>query len=203
MIPRKNPLAVVRAVARSELRNLAMIFVGGGVLDPRPEARHGGCSHRFVGHCEDVLPYLRVADFFVSASRSEGLPTAVLEALSCGLPVVLSDIEPHREILELLSDGGELCDPEQDAAFTAAIERAASRAGGAREHLATRAGELFGAERVSRSYQELYRQALGPKVAAIEAERSSCPTIASNAASPHCSTPHRVPAVSRSRVTSA
>ena len=162
LIPRKNPLAVVRAVARSELRNLAMIFVGGGVLDP--EARSEACEDariRFVGHCEDVLPYLQVADFFVSASRSEGLPTAVLEALSCGLPAVLSDIEPHREILELLSDGGELCDPEQDAAFTAAIERAASRAGGsAREHLATQAGELFDAERVSRSYQELYRHAL-------------------------------------------
>ena len=161
LIPRKNPLAVVRAVVRSELRELAMIFVGGGVLDPGARREAGEDARiRFVGHCEDVLPYLQVADFLVSASRSEGLPTAVLEALSCGLPAVLSDIEPHREILKLLPGGGELCDPDRDAAFTAAIERAAGRAGGAREQLAARAGETFGAERVSRGYQELYRQAL-------------------------------------------
>ncbi|MFT6842377.1 MAG: glycosyltransferase involved in cell wall biosynthesis [Psychroserpens sp.] len=35
---------------------------------------------------------------FVSASKYEGLPNVVLEALSFGLPCILSDIAPHKEI---------------------------------------------------------------------------------------------------------
>lgn len=53
------------------------------------------------GFVDDVVPYLQAADLFVSASLSEGMPLAVLEALSCGLPALLSDIEPHREVAAL------------------------------------------------------------------------------------------------------
>lgn len=49
------------------------------------------------GESRDAL--LRNARFFVYPSRIEGLPVAPLEALSAGLPVLLSDIAPHREIL--------------------------------------------------------------------------------------------------------
>jgi glycosyltransferase involved in cell wall biosynthesis len=159
LIARKNPLGVVRAVKRSGLQNLVMLFVGTGVLAAalRRESR-ADARIRLVGHCEDVLPYLQAADFFVSASRSEGLPTAVLEALVCGLPAVLSDIEPHREILELLPHGGSLCDPDATAALTSAIEALAQRPDGTGPALAASARELFGAERMSQSYQHLYRQ---------------------------------------------
>lgn len=47
---------------------------------------------------QDVGAYYRSADIFLSASRTEGMPYAVLEAAYCGLPVVLSDIAPHREL---------------------------------------------------------------------------------------------------------
>ena len=36
----------------------------------------------------------RVADCFVMASRSEGSPLALLEALSTGLPAIVSPIQP-------------------------------------------------------------------------------------------------------------
>lgn len=42
----------------------------------------------------------------VSASRVEGLPIALLEALSCNLPIIASDIEGHRIINELAVKGG-------------------------------------------------------------------------------------------------
>ena len=55
---------------------------------------------RFLGRKTNVDEYLYASDVYLSASKSEGLPNGVLEALSCGLPVLLSDIPQHREILD-------------------------------------------------------------------------------------------------------
>lgn len=46
---------------------------------------------------EQVRNQLQIADIFVFASLSEGLPNGVLEAMSCGLPVVTSDCGGVRE----------------------------------------------------------------------------------------------------------
>lgn len=55
---------------------------------------------RYVGSVphEEVDSFLRAGDLFVSASRSEGMPHAVREAMGVGLPVLLSDIAAYRTI---------------------------------------------------------------------------------------------------------
>ncbi|SEL40702.1 glycosyltransferase [Haloferax larsenii] len=59
----------------------------------------------FPGYVENAYAYMGRADAFVLSSRHEGLPTVLLEALACGLPIASTDCPsgPH-EIL----DGGEL-----------------------------------------------------------------------------------------------
>ncbi len=151
---RKDPGLVVRALRAAGDPGLALVFLGEGPLEAECKREAGGDSHiRFAGQVDDVTPYLRAADFFVSASRAEGLPNAVLEALACGLRVVLTDIGPHRELLELAPAAGEAVPVGDERALTAAIVRAAAASGTRPE-----AGllEQLGAERMSKSYQDLY-----------------------------------------------
>ncbi len=56
---------------------------------------------RLIGQTSDVTGLMAATDVFVAASRAEGgTPLAVLEALSCGLPVVASDLPSHRYVAE-------------------------------------------------------------------------------------------------------
>lgn len=50
----------------------------------------------FLGHREDINDLLHISDLAVGSSYREGLPVNVMEALACGLPVVLSDNRGHR-----------------------------------------------------------------------------------------------------------
>lgn len=56
-------------------------------------------SVRLLGRREDVPEILPTVDGVVSASVDEALPTALIEAGACGLPVVASDAGGTREIV--------------------------------------------------------------------------------------------------------
>jgi glycosyltransferase involved in cell wall biosynthesis len=49
---------------------------------------------------DEVYARCARADLFVSVSRGEGLPVAVIEAMAAECPAVLSDIPPHRELID-------------------------------------------------------------------------------------------------------
>jgi len=78
---------------------------------------------RWLGRTADVRTALHAADAFVHASRSEGFPNALLEALACGLPAVLSDIPGHRDEGALPDDLALLFPPGDHAALAAALAR--------------------------------------------------------------------------------
>ena len=45
-----------------------------------------------VGNQNDVAPYLKRSDIYVSSSLVEGLPLSVLEGMACGLPVISNKV---------------------------------------------------------------------------------------------------------------
>ena len=53
-----------------------------------------------VWHKDIVTDIINASDVFVSASKYEGFPISILEGMSYGLPMVLSDIKPHKEITQ-------------------------------------------------------------------------------------------------------
>ena len=59
---------------------------------------------RMLGFQTDPIAYMNISDVYVSASKSEGFSISVLEALSCGLGLLLSDIPSHREVVEMGKD---------------------------------------------------------------------------------------------------
>jgi glycosyltransferase involved in cell wall biosynthesis len=99
--------------------NVELVIVGGGELENtlRDLAREQVCSERilFTGMVErnKVYEIMQASNVFVSPSYWEGLPIAVIEAMGLGMPVILSDIGPHREIAE--RSPGVLIAPVDDA----------------------------------------------------------------------------------------
>jgi glycosyltransferase involved in cell wall biosynthesis len=70
---------------------------------------------RFPGHFDNVFPWLQSGDVFCHLSRSDGLSNAVLEAMACGLPCVVSRVGGNPEVA---ADGrsGFVVPPEQPEA---------------------------------------------------------------------------------------
>ncbi|WP_327283399.1 MULTISPECIES: glycosyltransferase [unclassified Streptomyces] len=83
---------------------------GAGVEEPalRAHAATLGLtdSVQWMGSTDDVLGALRGASVFAQASRAEGFPITLLEAMAAGVPVAAFDCAPGvREIVEHGEDG--------------------------------------------------------------------------------------------------
>ncbi|MBU8920361.1 MAG: glycosyltransferase family 4 protein [Bacteroidales bacterium] len=59
----------------------------------------------FLGRRSDVAGYLRLVDVFVQPSRWEGLSIAMLEAMSCGLPMIGTPVGGAAEIIKDRENG--------------------------------------------------------------------------------------------------
>jgi glycosyltransferase involved in cell wall biosynthesis len=92
--------------------------------DMRAAAESRGLADRltFTGSLHDVHEYFRAADVFVLPSRREGLPVALMEAMSCGLPCIASRLPGATDTL--IADGvsGLLVAPGDVAAFADALK---------------------------------------------------------------------------------
>lgn len=106
-----------------------LVILGDGELRDRLlEQSQALCLERAVdwkGLVADPYPCYRSADIFVLASRYEGSPNALLEAMSFGLAAVVTDASPGP--LELVEDGvsGLVVPSEDPSALAHALARLA------------------------------------------------------------------------------
>lgn len=75
---------------------------------------------RFLGFRYDVPEICAVCDLFLFPTFHEGLPVALMEAMTAGLPVVSSDVRGNRDLIEP-GKGGYLTEPRDVLGMEKAI----------------------------------------------------------------------------------
>jgi len=104
--PQKSPLDYVRACigVYNKRKDVNFLLVGDGVLRKACESEisRSSINGRFVftGWRMDISDILDIIDIAVLTSRWEGLPIAIIEALSKGKPVVATDAGGSRELVK-------------------------------------------------------------------------------------------------------
>lgn len=101
---RKNQRVLIESFAKCRMEKGHLLLAGDGkTLDEcKRLAKQLGQTSRvhFLGYVNDVPALYTACDVAVSTSLIEGLPFNIIEAISCGLPVVASDIKGHRELVK-------------------------------------------------------------------------------------------------------
>lgn len=161
--PRKNQAALLRALPLLPERvKLALPGQGALLEECRSLACRLGVEQRvlFPGYVSPMGPWYAMADAAVSASRSEGLPFNIMEAMHAGLPVVASAVKGHTD---LITDGqsGLLYPYDDEAAFAAAVRRllASPEEAAALGAAAREAVEAYRLDRVLPQVMDLYLSA--------------------------------------------
>ncbi|MHC4473357.1 MAG: glycosyltransferase [Planctomycetota bacterium] len=159
---------MIRALAA--LPDAQLAVAGRGKREPeiRELAREVGVAARvhFLGHVDDVPALLSAADLFVLASRFEGMPNNVLEAMAAGLPIVATAV---GDVPLMLEDGvsGLLVPPEDPGALSGALARLLSDPGLARalgEAARRRARERYTVEAMVTATEASLRRAVEERV---------------------------------------
>src|SRR5215212_3344056 len=157
---------MVKAVAALHRPDVYMVWIGEGHLRAETEQliEQYGLADRFLlaGERKDVPQLLPGFDVFAMSSLYEGLPCAVVEAMSCGVPVVATAVNSVPEIV-ISGRTGLLARPGDPASLSRAIgylldhpDEGERMAEAARAHI----GDRFSPEVLGRDLTEAYDVAL-------------------------------------------
>jgi glycosyltransferase involved in cell wall biosynthesis len=162
----KDPLTLLTSF-RDAGDGARMAFIGEGSLAPTLADTVRAMALEDRVELTGLIPRDRVfercaqADLFVSASRGEGLPVAVIEAMASGCPVVLSDIPPHREV----ADGADFIPfvtPGDSRGFARELVRFRTMSSAERSEIGRKCRDLaharFNLPRMLAAYDEIYRE---------------------------------------------
>lgn len=160
----KNPLFLIEHWKSNYSGNHTnhLVIVGSGPLNYKCKIASVDVPNiHLPGYVTNVEEYLKSADYFLSASKAEGMPNAILEALACGLPVILSDIPPHRDIMKMGSLIGSLFEIDSHESLNIAIKMVKDAAYTTiSDNCLYLVKNRLNAKLMSAEYQKIYRKVL-------------------------------------------
>lgn len=154
----------IEALARARSRSLRLWIVGRGDEGRfRANAQRSGVAERvhFFGVRSDAERFYQAADVFVLPSRYEASPLVLLEAASCGIPVVVTQVNGVEELVG--EDEGGLIVGRTAEAFGEALAQLVGDAGRRTRmgKIARRRASAYSWEGSIASVLAIYRELLG------------------------------------------
>lgn len=123
---RKNHKLVINAMAQLKNPKLKFILIGFGEKEEELKSlinnNHLENNVIMTGYRNDVIDIFSIADAFVFPSLQEGLPVALMEAMSVGLPVVCTKIRGNTDLIKN-DKGGYLTDTFDALTFAKALDK--------------------------------------------------------------------------------
>lgn len=102
-VKRHDLLIEAAHAAMQEVPNLVVLVIGDGPAKASLTrlARKTGMQDRvaFAGSRDDIPRMLSAMDLYVCCSESEGMNNALLEALACGVPAVVTDVGNNKSMV--------------------------------------------------------------------------------------------------------
>jgi glycosyltransferase involved in cell wall biosynthesis len=176
LVEQKRPMDFLEIAAlRSAQHDEHYVLVGNGALASEVEAwlqSHADVSVQWIPYVENTAEFWSLVDAQVVTSAYEGLPIAMLEALSMGVPVISTDVGDIGTVLAEHRAGmvvGEAGDPK---AFAMHMDRFVTELEVFRAHLQIESEyvlDRFSSRAIAEQYHESWQAAIRQRSARMEA----------------------------------
>ncbi|MDP4638198.1 MAG: glycosyltransferase [Crocinitomicaceae bacterium] len=162
----KNPLLLLEAFQQMLLTHPKAklnIISDGDYHFFQPEIQRLGISGNVIFHgikdAKGIAQLLQQANLFVLTSRFENLPCVLIEARSCGVPVVSTNVGGIDEIIQ--ANDGVLVPSEDLGALVTAINQQIERLSSYQsDDMHKRASELFSYNAIGKEFTQIYESIL-------------------------------------------
>lgn len=162
LIQRKNTESLISGFVKAKQTNSLLLIAGDGPeMANLSQLANNNNTIKFLKSIDNVNEYLQASDLFISASFAEGLPNSVLEAMACGLPLILSDIDPHKELIPSGLSYDVFFNPTDTSKLAELIKQfPLADQNKVSNHILEHCLANFSAKAMSIKYQKLYKEVL-------------------------------------------
>ncbi|MEZ5714396.1 MAG: glycosyltransferase [Paracoccaceae bacterium] len=168
LVEQKRPMDFLEVARLSEAnKDQHFVLVGNGVLAGAVEAyleRHKPANVTWIKNVPDTTEYWPAVDAYLVTSEYEGLPIALIEAISLGVPAIATDVGDIRYVLDKYEAGRVVDKWGEPEAFAKVLQGFAPDLAASAKALKARGGEIidfFSAEAISRQFADCFKKARG------------------------------------------